>query len=288
LTVWAIKTTRASPRRGVFLILSTEYSVLTRAVLAALLCVFAFLSSAIADDAKPLTDPVQAAKESLASGSRFPWYDRRKDDVRRLNMLPRNLPEDRGVTWTDNKTPTPPPAWNWRLGWLGTLLEWLGITTLIVLLGIIGYLIATAFLKDEVSESDGLAVRKVVETRCDADRVEALPFHLRAARGDFLAEARRLYEAGRYSDAIVYLFSYQLVELDKQHVIRLTKGKTNRQYVRESRQRPLLSSVLATTMVAFEEAFFGRKTLSREAFERCWQRLDEFHGELAQLERAAA
>lgn len=233
-------------------------------------------------------DPVQAAKESLASGGRFPWYDRKSDDVRRLNMVPRTTPEDRGVTWASDKTATSAPTWNPQLGWLGTLLEWLGITTLVVLLGVIGYLIATAFLKDEVSESDGLAVRKVVETRRDADRVEALPFHLRAARGDFLSEARRLYEAGRYSEAVVYLFSHQLVELDKHHVIRLTKGKTNRQYVRESRQRPLLSAVLATTMVAFEEAFFGRKTLSREAFERCWQRLDEFHGELARMELAAA
>src|SRR5262249_43443297 len=157
-----------------------------RRALATLFCALAFGSTTIADETKPLKDPVEAGKESLASGSRFPWYDRRKDDVRRLNMLPRDVPEDRGVTWTDNKAPTPPPAWNWRLGWLGTVLEWLGIMTLIVLLGIIGYLIATAFLKDEVSESDGLAVRKVVETRRDADRVEALPFHLRAARGDFL------------------------------------------------------------------------------------------------------
>ena len=81
-------------------------------------------------------------------------------------------------------------------------------------------------------------MRKVVESRRDADRVEALPFHVRAASGDFLAEARRLYDAGHYSEAIVYLFSYQLVQLDKHHVIRLAKGKTNRQYVRETRQRP--------------------------------------------------
>ena len=103
-----------------------------------------------------------------------------------------------------------------------------------------------------------------------------------------MAEARRLYEAGQYSDAIIYLFSYELVQLDKHHIIRLAKGKTNRQYIRETRQRPHLAAVLEITMIAFEDAFFGRKTLSREAFERSWQRLDEFQGELAREEAAAA
>jgi hypothetical protein len=157
---------------------------------------------------------------------------------------------------------------------------------LVLLLGLIAYLIATSFLKDEVSETS--SVRKVVETRRDADRVEALPFHVRAAKGDFLTEAGRLYDAARYSEAIVYLFSYELVELDRHHVIRLAKGKTNRQYVRETRQRPLLRAVLETTMIAFEDAFFGNKTLSREDFERSWHRLNEFQLELERMEQAAA
>ena len=35
-------------------------------------------------------------------------------------------------------------------------------------------------------------------------------------------------------------------------------------------------------------AFFGRKTLDREQFERSWKQLDAFHAELTQLEKAAA
>src|SRR5262249_31318311 len=116
----------------------------------------------------------------------------------------------------------------------------------------------------------------------------ALPFKVRAATTDFLAEARRLYDAGQYSDAIIYLFSYQLVELDKYHVIHLAKGKTNRQYLRELRPRPLLAGVIETTMVAFEDAFFGKKQLSRETFERSWLRLNEFKLELDREAQAAA
>jgi hypothetical protein len=202
--------------------------------------------------------------------------------------VPRHTTDDRGAQWTTAPANTPArPARNWpQLGGLATVLQWTGITVLVVLLGLLAYLIAASFLKDEVSEST--TVRKVVESRRDADRVESLPFHVRAATSDFLAEASRLYQAGKYSEAIIYLFSYELVELDKYHVIRLKKGKTNRQYVRETRGRPLLRSVLEGTMIAFEDAFFGNKTLSRETFERCWNRVNEFRGDLAREEVAAA
>jgi uncharacterized protein DUF4129 len=266
---------------------NTQYLVLLlRAALAATIVLLLLTAPAIADNDKPKADPIDAGQQALASGGKFPWYDRRQDDVRRLNVVPRPSAEDRGQGWTDNKTRTATKSRLPRISLFGNVLQWMGLTTLVVLLGVIAYLIATTFLKEEVSED--VAVRKVVESRRDADRVEALPFHVRAASGDFLAEARRLYEAGQYSQAIVYLFSHELVQLDKHHIIRLAKGKTNRQYVRETRQRPSLAAVLHTTMIAFEDAFFGRKTLSRETFERSWQRLDEFQNELAREEERAA
>ena len=265
----------------VYSVLSTQYSALALALLSLL-----FQVPVRADD-PAAKNPVETTKDVLARGGRFPWYDRANDDVRRLNMVPRESDSQRDVTWTGTTTaPAAAPRRMPRFSLFGGFLQWLGITVLVLLLGVIAYLIATSFLKDETSES--VAVRKVVESRRDADRVEALPFHVRAASGDFLAEARRLYDAGRYSDAIVYLFSHQLVQLDKHHVIRLAKGKTNRQYVRETRSRPVLRSVLETTMVAFEDAFFGNKTLSRETFERSWERLNEFQLELQREELAAA
>src|SRR4051812_17621091 len=231
-----------------------------------------------AADAKP--DPVQSAKQALTSGSRFPWYDRKQDGLRRLSIQPREAPGDRGQKWastpttTTTTTTTRGPRFNAVSGGL----QWLGLTLLIVLLGVIAYLIAVSFLKDEISEET--SERKIVQVRRDADRVEALPFKVRAATTDFLAEARRLYDAGQYSEAIIYLFSHELVELDKHQIIRLSKGKTNRQYLRETRFRPQLSGLLETTMVAFEDAFFGDKQLSRDAFERSWSRLNEFQLEL--------
>ncbi len=95
-----------------------------------------------------------------------------------------------------------------------------------------------------------------------------------------MGEARRHYEQGNYSEAIIYLFSYELVQLDKFALIRLARGKTNRQYLREVPRRPELRSPLERTMVAFEGVFFGSRLLDRAGFEACWQQLPQFEEQL--------
>jgi hypothetical protein len=231
---------------------------------------------------------VEAGKEALSSVARFPWYDRSNDDVRRLHTVPRDAAdsENRRSQWTKDNSKTATTTTGRRFSLFGPILQWIGITALVLLLGAIAFLIARAFLKEEITEN--VVLRKVIESARDVDRVEALPFQVRKATADFLAEARRLYEAGNYSEAIIYLFSYELVQLDKQHLIRLAKGKTNRHYLRELRQRPHLRSILETTMIAFEDAFFGRKSLTRDRLDECWKRLEDLQRELTTLERAAA
>jgi hypothetical protein len=87
----------------------------------------------------------------------------------------------------------------------------------------------------------------------------------------------------------MYLFSYQLVHLDKHHLIRLAKGKTNRQYLRELRAQNEesdgqgLRGILRRTMIAFEDCFFGDHAIEKNRFEACWQRLDDFHKTVQQL-----
>jgi len=229
---------------------------------------------------------VEEAGESLRESGTYPWYDASQDGVKPIPLATSSEADsaNRNSKWTAQPSAATPGRLP-RFSFLGGLLNWLGITLLIVFLAVIAWLITKAFLRDEISE--GVA-RKVIETSRDVDRVEALPFKLRKPTGNFLDEARRLYEAGDYSEAIIYFFSYQLVELDRHHLIRLAKGKTNRQYLREVRPRPNLHQILGITIIAFEDAFFGRKTLTREQFEQCWSRLGEFQAELDRLERAAA
>lgn len=226
---------------------------------------------------------VEDARESLGGRGAFPWYDRQADAPRPLRL---KTVEDDSENRTSNWQPAPattvrPP----NFSWLGRILSILGISALVALLVLAVIFITRAFLSGEVMETAG---SKVVETSQDVDRVEHLPFQLRKPTGDFLSEARRLYEAGDYSQAILYLYSHFLVQLDRQHVIRLAKGKTNRQYLRETRSRPVLHQILEVTMISFEDVFFGHHKISREQFEASWNRLSEFEAELTQVERAAA
>lgn len=257
----------------------------------ALLAVAALLLALVSTvRGEELTDDkaVQTAKESLSGRTRYPFYDRQQDDVRRLNVEEPASDEaaNRRSKWAGkNATGKTRTAGNSAPAALGQGLQFLGLTALVVFIAIIAYLIARAFLKNEVAETK---VTKVIETSRDVDKVQALPFALRKPTGDFLAEAQRLYAVGNFSEAVIYLYSHLLVQLDQQHVIRLAKGKTNRQYLRETRSRPVLREILDRTMIAFEDVFFGHHELTREQFELCWQRLDEFHAELERLERAAA
>jgi hypothetical protein len=262
------------------------------AVVAAALVLPAPAAGMQIEGAELLTDEQadEAVRDSLGGRTRYPFYDRAKDDTRRLNVQsPRDADSaNRKSKWAGKKAAArknAPPPGKGLSGPLGAVLQVLGLTALVVFIGILAWLIARAFLKQETTET---VVSKVVETSRDVDRVEALPFAVRKPTGDFESEARRLYELGQYSEAILYLYSHLLVQLDRHHVIRLAKGKTNRQYLRESRTRPVLREILDRTMIAFEDVFFGQHALSREAFEACWNRLDEFHSELDREERAAA
>lgn len=228
---------------------------------------------------------VEDARQSLGTGGAFPWYDRQADAPRPLRL---QRVEDDSEGRKSNAVNTPATPTTMRppnLSWLGWMLQVAGISFLVALLVLVVVFITRAFLSSEVTETAG---SKVVETSHDVDRVEHLPFQLRKPTGDFLSEARRLYEAGDYSQAILYLYSHFLVQLDRQHVIRLAKGKTNRQYLRETRSRPVLFPILEITMVSFEDVFFGHHKISREQFEASWNRLSEFEAELARVEKAAA
>ena len=104
-----------------------------------------------------------------------------------------------------------------------------------------------------------------------------------AAKATFWRWLDKYYQAGNYADAIIYLFSYQLMQLDRNRWIRLAKGKTNRQYLREIRKRRHreaamdLQELSKETMVMFEDSFFGHHALDQQRFESSWNRLDEFH-----------
>ncbi len=244
------------------------------------LLLFALSPALLAAELEKFDDrqAIEAAQEGLQTRSRFPWYDAQTDQLQPVTVKPEAAPpEVEGWTWQPDKKAKSRFKWNFNGGnFLPQLLQYLAWAVLaIVLIGGV-YYITKAMLESEITLNNTDEVLREDELT-DAERIENLPFDVRRPQVDLLSEARKAYETGNYNDAIVYLFSYQLVQLDKFHWIRLAKGKTNRQYLREVRGPGELRGLIAATMVTFEDFFFGRHPIDQARFESVWNRLDEFH-----------
>ncbi len=209
-------------------------------------------------------DSVEAGRDALSQWGRYPWYDSSTDGLQPVEIVE-------------------PWNWDWFWDWLNfnwspnfslTWLQWLFWGVIVLLLGLLTWFLVRAFLKRNkttVTVFEGQGESPEEERR----RIEALPELVRQ-RTRLLEAARRHYEEGNFNEAIIYLFSHQLICLDKNYLIRLTRGKTNRQYLRELGRRDAIKQILADTIVAFEDVFFGGRSIGQERFERCWNRLGEF------------
>lgn len=212
-------------------------------------------------------DSVQSGREALRRFWGYPWYDAPKDALR-----PVDPPKESRAEYHSSA-----PSSGSEGGVL-RLLVWCCIAVLLVA---VAWLLAKFFLNREADAEDE------AEQASTAARIEALPFSVKPGRGDLLAEARRCYEQGDYRQAMIYLFSFELVELDRRSLIRLAKGKTNRQYLRELGSRRAVRELVEQTMTAFEDVFFGGLALSRERFELSFTRVDEFSRLIAPAAEAA-
>lgn len=218
--------------------------------------------SVCAADLENPQEAVDAAREGLDRWWGYPWYDAATDSPRRIDVRP-----------------TPPPStrnFNWSFGQNVILI--VGWVLLALALSVFAWFLIRAFLDRETGAAS--AAQQIRQTAAQIDRVTSLPFQVKRPDANLLAEAERQYRQGNYSEAIIYLYSHQLVELDKAQIIRLARGKTNRQYVREAKSSSPAGNVLEQTMLLFEEAFFGQHVIHKEPFEACWNRLQEFENHL--------
>lgn len=243
-------------------------------------------------DAFPSDDrAIEAARDALGQRNRLPWYDAKRDDVRAIDVPPTDLGQfsNRESRWKAKPaTPASGTGNQWQ-GFgtfgevLGTLLKiafWLLVAGI---LAVLIYLLVAAYLSRE-----NAAVTTTARSTTDNDlvdeneRISSLPFTMARPRGDLLDEAMAQYQSANYRQAVIFLYSYLLIQLDRHQQIHLARGKTNRMYLRELRQRPQLQAILERTMFAFEDVFFGNHAISREGFEACWNQLDEFHKHVEQ------
>jgi hypothetical protein len=224
----------------------------------------------------------QDAREALSDAD-LPWYDPHADRIR-VAPLAEEPPLRRPSNWQwDDRSSTKRSTRLsdfWRLVLQG--LQYLVWIALAVLFTALAYLWMRAVARHE-RDRYWQQLSEEQRRRHEAASIEQLPIPVKRPQADLLVEARRLYQTQRYNEAIVYLFSYQLVQLDRHQCVELAKGKTNRQYVAELHGEPYLARQLTQTMLTFEDAFFGRHPLSRERFEACWSGVDEFNQYLRQL-----
>jgi hypothetical protein len=204
--------------------------------------------------AEPRPESVDDAGRSLGARWRFPWYDREHDDVQPVLLRrPQPRAQDFGESWS--------------------FLRVLGWTAIVLVLAALAWLVIGAILR---YTREPAAREQTRRTATNVERVEALPFLAERSLDNLLGQARAQYTAGNFREAIILLFSYELVELDRSSLIRLSAGKTNRQYLRELRPVPELRSLLEQTMIVFEDVYFGGRGLEAERFAACWDRLSEF------------
>lgn len=249
-------------------------TALTWACVCSLWCGLAAQQPAASDD-----DFVRTGRDALSAKSDLPWYDEDTDGIRRIDVTPNPDDASRRSDWAGETTP-PPARTNRRTTFFWQFMQvlaWLALGLL--LLALVWLLIWAAQRIDAGKSTPETEVAKV-ET--SAARLEDLPVAVSPSEHDLLAAARACYAAGNYNQAIVFAYAYQLVELDRRHLVQLSKGKTNRQYLRELNRQPRLQAILRETMLAFEDVFFGHHTLSPARFQHCWETLDEFHQRLEQ------
>ena len=218
-----------------------------------------------------LAEPAAAVDAARDSFGPADWYDAENDEFRPVELkAPR--PSRQGGSWGITFG-----------GWL-RFAAWLLFA---LLLGLVAWLIVRAFLNRENQQLTMLDELDLRRTKPDITRVEELPLILSTPPEDYLSAAHRYYQRGEYGPAILYLFSHQLLELDRGHWLYLVKGKTNRQYLREvsraaAAAREELAAILEGTVLLFEEVYFGKRIPPREAIDQAWRQIDRFESLVTQ------
>jgi hypothetical protein len=238
------------------------------------------LAILVASQESSRDDFARAAQEALRSRSDMPWYDSSRDALQPIFVTPSQDDVRRHSTWAVNESPDESSPVSGSASFVSQLMQFVAWTLLVGVLATVAWWLVQAWRRRKSVSRDDPAPVGAAE---GATRLDELPHAPPRDERDLLAAARRSYAAGDYGQAIVFVFTYQLLQLDTHHAIRLAKGKTNRQYLWELRGQPRLQDLLRDAILAFEDVYFGRHDLPRARYEHCWQNLDEFHRQLESL-----
>jgi len=219
-------------------------------------------------------DGVELGRE-VFSKKNYPWYDAQTDQVKRVEVGERPAAKSKNrndIALKPVRQRANRGAWNWNGSFLGGLsvFAWVMIGMVIAALAAILIWALMRMEPNQPIQVDDLPIRTIEES------IKQLPFDLDPVTGDFRQLAQHAFDAGDYQKAMIYLFSHVLVSLDQKGLIRLRKGKTNRQYLSELRLHGALAKYFQRVMIPFEATFFGDHDLKKTEFESSWNELSNF------------
>ena len=233
-----------------------------------------------------------AMENDLVRKSTHPvWFDAKTGNITPVAARKNEI----DVSDRHSSVATPEPRtnsawWDSLWGSLSIVFSWLfeGWLTILGVFLVLLALVAGFLVWRHGSKGGGFfrsrEAKDLLAHELEKAKIQDLPFEIELTAIGLLGQAAKLRAAGDYSKAIVYLFSHVLVEMDGARCIRLTRGKTNRIYLRELRGREMLKSFTNQLVQAFEFAFFGKHQLSQESFEAIWQQLPVFEENLKHFE----
>ena len=233
-----------------------------------------------------------AMENDLVRKSTHPvWFDAKTGNITPVAARKNEIDvSDRHSSVATPDTRTNSAWWDSLWGSLSIVFSWLfeGWLTILGVFLVLLAMVAGFLVWRHNSKGGGFfrsrEAKDLLAHELEKAKIQDLPFEIELTAIGLLGQAAKLRAAGDYSKAIVYLFSHVLVEMDGARCIRLTRGKTNRTYLRELRGREMLKSFTNQLVQAFEFAFFGKHQLSQETFEAIWQQLPVFEENLKHYE----
>ncbi len=210
------------------------------------------------------------------------WFDSQN-----VAYLPPPVSEEFDDDMRTKGWPAPPESLQPTPG-RAPLVNWSGIgdgmaivVWVILALGLVALAVALGAVSMKSWDRSKLASKRSLQIQIDPTRVADLPFEAVEEMRDPLERSRQLANAGDYNGAILFLYGYKLLALDRAGKLVLHRGKTNRMYLMELGGERRLRELLSPTVEAFEEVYFGKYALDRARFMSLWKSVDEFHQILA-------
>jgi len=255
----------------------------SRVLVAALGLVVAVSSAGAPSLDRPIDPTSESPVRTVLKEQAYPWYDGEKDQVKPL------IPE--------------PSSWT---SWLGkrleSFLDWLdrrfgkstgqasganrgslrGVLATLLFVASGCVLLVMLWRLWRIHEPQATTHQDHVARIGDAARIAGLAPGVALEGIDPWAEAVRRRAAGDSAGAVIWLFLDQLLGLQRAGLLRLTPGRTARQYA-SGLDDPLLGDGLQATLGVFEEVYYGHRLPGPEELERVWSRAETFRRRLQTL-----